>query len=112
GPGSCQNSLYFAICAPASLDLVEPNPVGRRDIEAAYANLDRPCTKPTLHGVRFETFDPLGTFDIVVCENWLGALPGEVALIRRLAGLVAPGGVLVLTMVPPSGFFANIMRKL
>jgi SAM-dependent methyltransferase len=111
-PGSGQNSLYLSICAPVSLDLVEPNAAARRDLEAVYADIERPCTKPTVHSMRFETFHPPSTFDVVICENWLGALPREVALIRKLAGLVAPGGVLVLTIVPLSGFFANVMRKL
>ena len=111
-PGSGQNSLYVAACRPQSFDLVEPNPAGRRDIEAAYAGLDCDHTVPALHPVRFEDFEAEAPFDIVLCENWLGSLPTEVALIRKLASLVAPGGALVLTVVPLAGFFPNVMRKL
>lgn len=111
-PGSGQNSLYVAACGPASLDLVEPNPAGQRDIAAAYADFDLPHTEPTLHSMRLEEFTSNGLFDIVLCENWLGSLPQEIDLIRKLAGLVAPGGVLVLTTVPPAGFFPNVMRKI
>lgn len=111
-PGSGQNSLYVAACMPQALDLVEPNPAGLRDIEAHYAGLDRPHTEPVLHRQRFEAFAIDRTYDIVLCENWLGSLPNEVALIRKLSSLVAPGGVLVLTVVPLSGFFPNVMRKL
>ncbi|MDO8875010.1 MAG: methyltransferase domain-containing protein [Pseudolabrys sp.] len=111
-PGSGQNSLYVAACQPASYDLVEPNPTGLRDIEAAYRAFDRPHTAPRIHPVTFQDFETSERFDIMLCENWLGSLPNEVRLIGKLASLVAPGGTLVLTMVPPSGFFANIMRKL
>ena len=111
-PGSGQNSLYVASRGPARFDLIEPNPSGRTDIEAAYAGFAEPHTKPTIHPQRLEEFEPDGLYDIVICENWLGSLPGERALIGKLARLVAPGGVLVMTVVPLSGFFPNIMRKL
>lgn len=111
-PGSGQNSLYVAACQPASYDLVEPNPTGLRDIDAAYRAFDKPHTAPHVHPMTFQDFETSDRFDVVLCENWLGSLPHEVRLIGKLASLVAPGGTLVLTMVPPSGFFANIMRKL
>jgi len=111
-PGSGQNSLYVACRHPAAYELVEPNPTGRRDIEAAYAALDAPHTAPTLRPVLFEDYDADAPFDIVLCENWLGSLPNDLDLIRKLAGLVAPGGVLVVTAVPLAGFFPNVMRKL
>lgn len=110
--GSGQNSLYVAACRPAAYDLVEPNPAGQRDIRAAYAGLSLDHTPPRLFTEQFEAFAADGLYDIVLCENWLGSLPHELELIRKLAGLVAPGGVLVLTVVPLSGFFANIVRKL
>ena len=110
--GSGQNSLYLATCQPASLTLVEPNPTGRRDIETAYARLKQPHTRPILVPHTLQQFEPDRRFDIVICENWLGALPHDVALTRKLASLVAPCGVLVVTVVPLSGFFPNIMRKL
>lgn len=110
--GSGQNSLYVAVCGPAAYDLVEPNPAGQQDIRAAYAGLSLAHTAPRLHTDRFEAFSADGRYDIVLCENWLGSLPHELALIRKLADLVAPGGVLVITIVPPSGFFPNMVRKL
>jgi 2-polyprenyl-3-methyl-5-hydroxy-6-metoxy-1,4-benzoquinol methylase len=110
--GSGQNSLYIASCRPASYDLVEPNLTGIRDIRAAYEGLRIPHAKPQLHTVQFEKFEARAAYDVVLCENWLGSVPGEIAMIRKLASLVAPGGVLALTFVPHCGFFPNIMRKL
>jgi SAM-dependent methyltransferase len=111
-PGSGQNSLYVAACRPASLDLVEPNPAGLSDIRANYHAFARPHTAPKLHAVRLEAFETETRYDVVLCENWLGSLPSELALMRKLASLVAPGGVLVVTVVPLSGFFPNVMRRL
>ena len=111
-PGTGQNSIYVASCLPETLDLVEPNPASLAAIERTYGSLALRHTPPRIHGVRLEEFDPASRFDVVLCENWLGGLPDEIALIRKLAALVAPGGVLVLTIVPLSGFFPNLMRKL
>ncbi|MGB7120125.1 MAG: methyltransferase domain-containing protein [Bradyrhizobium sp.] len=111
-PGSGQNSLYVAACAPASLTLVEPNPTGRRDIAAAYANLQVAHTAPELIAETLQRFAPERRFDIVICENWLGGTPNELNLLAKLAGFVTPGGALVITTVPLAGFFPNIMRKL
>lgn len=111
-PGTGQNSLFVAACEPASLDLVEPNPASLAAIGKTFATFQHPHTRPSIHALRFEEFSPRTAYDIVLCENWLGALPAEVGLLSKLAGLVAPGGVLVITFVPLSGFFPNIMRKL
>jgi Methyltransferase domain len=111
-PGTGQNSVYVASCMPATLDLVEPNPASLAAIETTYASLTLPHTAPRIHGVRLEEFAPASRFDVVLCENWLGGLPNETALIAKLAALVAQSGVLVLTVVPLSGFFPNVMRKL
>ena len=111
-PGSGQNSLYIAACQPSGLDLVEPNPAAVRDIEANYADFQIPHTVPQLHAERLESFSSPALFDIVICENWLGSLPSDLNLLTRLSMLVAPGGVLVFTIVPLSGFFPNVMRKL
>ncbi|HEV2552958.1 MAG TPA: class I SAM-dependent methyltransferase [Bosea sp. (in: a-proteobacteria)] len=111
-PGSGQNSLYLAVSQPRSLTLVEPNPAGLRDIQKLYDTLSEPHTAPILHPARLQEFNPGKLYDVVLCENWLGALPAELELLRKLAGLVAPGGALVLTIVPLAGFFPNVMRKL
>lgn len=111
-PGSGQNSLYSALLRPNSLTLVEPNPAGLKDIKGLYEEIALPHTKPNLVPKRLQDFAPEKKFDIVICENWLGALPEEVAHIRKLGSFVAPGGALVLTVVPLAGFFPNVMRKL
>lgn len=110
--GSGQNSLYVAICRPAEFELVEPNPVGIADIAAAYAGLELPHTAPRIHEVMFQDFQAERPYDIVICENWLGMLPNDRALIRKLATLVAAGGTLVMTIITMSGFIPNVLRKI
>src|SRR5215217_8145515 len=55
-PGTGQNSLYLAKQAPASLTLVEPNPIARRDIAAVYAGAGA-VAEPRVVPCRFEEFE-------------------------------------------------------
>lgn len=111
-PGSGQNSLYVAQAGPARFDLVEPNPAAIRDIRALYAEHGGAVPMPNIYEAEFEHFEADSPYDIVLCENWLGSLPSERALIRKLVALVDNGGALVLTIVPHIGFCPNILRKL
>lgn len=109
--GTGQNSLYLASLMPASLTLIEPNPTGARGIEAAYAGLSRDHTRPTLIECTLEHYSPARTFDVVICENWLGSSAHERALLAKLATMVAPSGVLVITFIAPEGMLPNIFRR-
>jgi len=111
-PGSGQNSLFIAQAGPSRYDLVEPNPAGIKDIQKLYGEYADAVVLPNLHTVTLEDFTADTDFDVVICENWLGSRSTEQALIGKLASLVAPGGVLVLTLVPLSGFSSNVLRRL
>lgn len=111
-PGSGLNSLYIANLKPKIFDLIEPNPSAISDIKKMYGKYELEYTPPSLHERTLQDFNPEILYDIVVCENWLGALPNERILIKKLADLIVPGGALVLTIVPTSGFAPNVIRKL
>jgi len=110
-PGTGQNSLAVARLGPASLTLVEPNPAGVRDISALYATPGLSPVRPELVEARLEEFEPAEPFDLVICENWLGHSAHERRLLRKLGGLVADRGLLVVTTVPPVGVLPNVLRK-
>ena len=109
--GTGQNSVYLASLLPARLTLLEPNPAGLRSIRECYKGLSLPHTKPEIIESRLESYEPEQKFDIVICENWLGASSEERALLKKLAGMVAVGGVLVVTCVSPIGFLPNVVRR-
>ncbi|MBA4186963.1 MAG: hypothetical protein C0467_02990 [Planctomycetaceae bacterium] len=109
-PGTGQNSLYLANQRPKNLTLVEPNPAGQRDIAAVYANA-RDVVLPEVLACRLEEFEPEEPFDLVVCENWLGDSVHERGLLRKLGGMVADGGLLVVTAVSPVGVLPNLLRR-
>ena len=79
-PGSGQNSLYVASLSPKELVLVEPNPAGQRDILNWYGTPGLSPIRPELIPSTFQDFSPNRTFEIVICENWLGHSPSERAL--------------------------------
>jgi len=110
--GTGQNSLYVASCMPSALTLLEPNPVARGELGSSYAEFVLPHTRPVVEPKLFQDFSSSEPFDIVICENWLGHLPDDRALVRKLGQLVAPGGALVMTMMPMPGFIANVIRKI
>ena len=111
-PGSGHNSLFIAACQPASLTLVEPNPVGLREIKNLYAGFELSHTTPELIDSKLEDYDPDNIFDIVICEGWLGSAPHEHDMLAKLGSMVAPGGVLCVSLVSPIGLLANILRRL
>lgn len=109
--GTGQNSLYIASLLPERFTLVEPNPTGVAMIRDLYAGFEGSHTAPRLVESKLEDYAPAERFDLVLCENWLGAAPHERALLRKLASLVAPGGFLVLTCVSPAGILPNVIRR-
>jgi SAM-dependent methyltransferase len=110
-PGTGQNSLYLARQNPASLTLVEPNPVAVRDIAAVYAAPGAAPLMPRVAETRFEEYEPAEPFDIVICENWLGTAEHERRLFKKLGRMVADGGFLIVTAVSPVGMLPNLLRR-
>ena len=111
-PGSGHNSLFIAACQPTNLTMVEPNPVGVQEIKELYAGFDLQHTMPKLVDSKLEDYQPDDTFDIVICEGWLGSAPHEHDMLAKLGSMVSPGGVLCISLVSPIGLLANILRRL
>ena len=109
--GTGHNSLYLAQLKPLRLLLLEPNATAVEHIRAAYAGFDLPHTAPEIVTQTLQEFEPAESFDVVLCENWLGNSAQELALLDKLSHLVAPGGALVVTTVAPIGFVPNLLRR-
>lgn len=111
-PGSGHNSLYIASCLPASYDLCEPNPTALAGINTLYDGLDITHTRPVIHPLKLQDFNPSNPYDVIICEGWLGSASHELEMLKKLAGLTKPGGVLVVTTLSPIGILSNLLRKL
>ncbi len=109
--GTGHNSLYLAQLKPARLLLLEPNATAVDHIHVAYSSFQLPHTAPEIVTQTLQEFEPAESFDVVLCENWLGNSAQELALLDKLSQLVAPGGALVVTTVSPIGFVPNLLRR-
>jgi 2-polyprenyl-3-methyl-5-hydroxy-6-metoxy-1,4-benzoquinol methylase len=109
--GTGHNSLYLAQLQPARLLLLEPNATAVEHIRGAYAGFDLPHIAPEIVMHTLQDFEPAESFDVVLCENWLGNSAQELALLDKLSHMVAPGGALVVTTVAPIGFVPNLLRR-
>lgn len=108
--GSGQNSLYVAAQRPAKYVIVEPNPVALKQIEETYRDFTLPHTRPDVIPVTLEKYAPDETFDVVICEGWLGSSDHERALVGTVTDRVAPGGMMVLTALSICGWLSNLIR--
>jgi 2-polyprenyl-3-methyl-5-hydroxy-6-metoxy-1,4-benzoquinol methylase len=112
-PGSGHNSIYTASLLPRTYDLVEPNPLGRKDISKIFRNLSVEHTKPNIFPECIEDFKSNKLYDIVICEGWLGGfLDYEKSMLIKLSSFVKPGGVMLITFFPPIGGMATFLRRL
>lgn len=102
--GSGQNAAYVAGLNVRDHVIVEPNPAGIADL--LRLNLAADVVQSTLEG-----YNPSRQFDICICENWLGAAKRERELIRKLAGFVRKGGLLLMTVISETGLYANGLRR-
>jgi 2-polyprenyl-3-methyl-5-hydroxy-6-metoxy-1,4-benzoquinol methylase len=109
--GTGHNSLYISQLLPAQLTLLEPNEVAVEYIRKTYQSFERPHTSPELITKMIEDFSSEEFFDIVLCENWLGCSDHELSLLKKISGMVAPQGMLVLTTIAPIGFVPNVLRR-
>jgi hypothetical protein len=111
-PGNGQNGLFTASMLPKSFHLVEPNPIAILQITNLFTTTDIPHTTPILHEERFQDFSYQKQFDIIICENWLGCLPEEQTLLKKIQQMLCNGGTLIMTFSPISGLSPNIIRKI
>lgn len=110
GAGSGQNSLYVAAQRPSKYVIVEPNPVALKQIEETYENFSAPHTRPYVVPLPLEDYPPGESFDIVICEGWLGSSSHERSLVGDIASRVKPGGMMILTALSISGWLSNLIR--
>ena len=112
-PGSGHNSIYTATLLPRTYDLVEPNPIGCKDISKIFDNLSIQHTKPNLYQQSLDDFKSDKLYDIVITEGWPGGfLDYEKSMLVKLSSFVRPGGIMLITFFSPIGGMATYLRRL
>jgi 2-polyprenyl-3-methyl-5-hydroxy-6-metoxy-1,4-benzoquinol methylase len=109
--GTGHNSLYISQLMPSEFVLIEPNETAVQHLHNTYHDFDKPHTIPTILCTTLEDYSNHQTFDIVICENWLGTSQHEISLLKKISRFVSDKGIFVLTTVSPIGFIPNILRR-
>ena len=114
GPGSGFNSIYTATLEPSRYVLVEANPRGVEDMRVLFGRFGTLCEHLEIVPTTVEAYRPDQQFDFVFCEGLLAqaGVADPVALLRSVARLVAPGGVLVITCIDAISYFSETLRRL
>jgi hypothetical protein len=112
-PGSGHNSIYTASLLPETYDLVEPNPVGCKDIHSIFKHFTLDHTKPKLKQLTLGSFQTKKLYDIVITEGWPGGyLDFDKKMLRKLSSFVKPKGLMLISFFPPIGGMATYLRRL
>ena len=113
GPGSGHNSIYISSLFPKTYQLVEPNPIGVKDIKKIFKKLKVKHTKPIIFTKGLEDIKKKKIYDIVISEGWLGGIDRyEKKIYKRLSSFVKSGGLLINTFYPPIGGMPTFLRRL
>lgn len=115
GPGSGYNSLAFFHWGAAHVDLVEPNPKGREDMIALFAEHGIDTGLFEIIPVTLEKFSEgnhQGVYDFVACEGFIQQAAGAKNIFLQLLKFPKPGGVLVWTCMEPFGFFIEYLKRI
>ena len=111
GPGSGHNALYTTSLKPSRYVLVDGNPIA---LERSKALLAQRPTGGGCHELVESQIEDLRTderFDLVLCEGVLSWQFDSSGLLRKVAGLAKPGGLVVITCMDNVGFFAEALRR-
>lgn len=112
GPGSGFNSIYTAALEPERFVMVEPNPTGVKDIKELFSQFSHLSQLIEIEQVLLEDYHPEYKFDLVFCEGLLTGAPKPVQLLKQMANLVAPGGILIITCVDAISYLPETLRRL
>ena len=112
-PGSGHNSIYTASLLPKTYDLVEPNPIGCKDIIKIFKNLSIKHTKPNLLQQSLDDFKSHKLYDIAITEGWPGGfLDYDKSMLNKISSFVKTGGVMLISFFPPIGGMSTYLRRL
>jgi SAM-dependent methyltransferase len=111
GPGGGYNSLYF-LANDARVDLVEPNPKAQTEIKALFTQYGIEQERWLLFPSRIEDFSNGICYDIVIAEGFIPGLYERETVIQKLARVVKPGGIIVVTCVDDISLFFDHLKRI
>ena len=112
GPGSGYNTLAFFEWGCKHIDLVEPNPRGRDDMEMLFLKHGIEKSKYTVFSDIIENYSTEKRYDIIIAEGFLAFLPNGKECISTLFKLLEKNGILVITCSDYVCFFIEGIKRL
>lgn len=111
GCNSGENALVFA-AAGAKLTLVEPNTQVWPRLEELFSRFGYQGAIESLSADRIEDFEGARHFDVVLAEGFLSTLPDRAEMVGRIARLLRPGGVGVISFNTLTGGVVELTKRL
>ncbi len=112
GPGTGDNALFLASCAPSRCVLVDGNPASIQAVSEKVAAELLPRDIFECHGSDILDYVDARKFDIVLCE---GVVPGQEnpkAFLAHVASFASDGGIVVSTTMSAPSVLAEICRRI
>jgi SAM-dependent methyltransferase len=111
GPNSGENALVPALWG-ASLTLVEPNDEVLPRLRELFTRFGVADRIAALRCEGIESFTCDEPFDLVLAEGFLCTLPNRDDVLRKLVGLVRPGGLGVVSFNDRYGGLLELLRRM
>ncbi len=112
GPGGGYNSLAFFNWG-ANVVFVEPNPTAQDELGLLLVQHGILNERWELFPVRIEEMASNGRgYDIVIAEGFLPGINNAIEVVNKIADLVNPGGVAVVTCVDAISYFFEILKRI
>lgn len=111
GPGSGHNALYTTSLNPSRYVLVDANPLALERTQSLMAQHAAGGVAHEFVESQIEDYETSDRFDIILCEGVLSWQIDPAGLLRKVAHLANPGGLVVITCMDNVGFFAECLRR-
>ena len=111
GAGSGYNALVFLLMG-ARMDIVEPNPTGRAEMEKLFSEYGINPSQYTIYDCVVEEFQVIKQYDFVIAEGFLPIFSRDQRqkILKRLFQCVKTNGYLVITTICEFSYFFEYLR--
>ena len=111
GPGGGHNALAFFSWG-AKVDFVEPNPKAQEEISLLMNKYGVEKSRWHLFPGKVEDY-PLATkYDVVIAEGIIPGIYNQEEILGKIAELINPGGMVVVTCVDEISLFFEVLKRL
>ncbi|MGD0091381.1 MAG: methyltransferase domain-containing protein, partial [Planctomycetota bacterium] len=111
GPNSGENALVLAVYG-ADLTLVEANEQVLPRLRELFAKFEAGERISALHNLSLEAFQTEERFQVAIAEGFLYTLPERDKMLKKIAGLLCPGGFGIVSYNDRCGGLLECLRRL